>query len=195
MIRIIVGTIVGLQSTLCHHPLTMESVFYSRLMIGNGYTVYSSNRRLIHPINALSFWRIGISPTATIQWLEQTKGLALTDATSRRGVWFLESLLAALTPGETMLLPNYPNPFNPETWIPYRLAADVDVQISIYESKGVLVRQLNPGHQPAGFYTDRGRAAYWDGRNENAESVASGAYFYQLRAGDYSQMRRMVVVK
>ena len=195
MIRIIVGTIVWLQSTLCHHPLTMESVFYSRLMIGNGYTVYSSNRRLIHPINALSFWRIGISPTATIQWLEQTKGLALTDAISQRGVGFLENLLAALTPRETVLLPNYPNPFNPETWIPYRLAGDADVQISIYDSKGVLVRQLDLGHQPAGFYTDRGRAAYWDGRNENAESVASGAYLYQLRTGYYSKMRRMVVVK
>ena len=104
MIRIIVGTIVGLQSTLCHHPLTMESVFYSRLMIGNGYTVYSANRRLIHPINALSFWRIGISPTATIQWLEQTKGLALTDAISQRAIRFLENLLTALTPIETVLL-------------------------------------------------------------------------------------------
>ena len=107
----------------------------------------------------------------------------------------MESLLTALTPRKTMLLPNYPNPFNPETWIPYRLAADVDVQISIYESKGVLVRQLNLGHQPAGFYTGRGHAAYWDGRNQNAESVGSGVYFYQLDAGDYSQVRRMVVVK
>ena len=195
MIRIIVGTIVGLQSTLCHHPLTMESVFYSRLMIGNGYTVDSSNRRLIHPINALSFWRIGISPTTTIQWLEQTKGLALTDATSQTGIRFLENLLTALTPIETVLLHNYPNPFNPETWIPYRLATDGDVQLAIYDSKGALVRRLNPGHQLAGYYTDRGHAAYWDGRSENAESVASGIYFYQLRAGNYSQVRRMVVVK
>ena len=94
-----------------------------------------------------------------------------------------------------MLLPNYPNPFNPETWMPYRLATDGDVQISIYDSKGALVRRLNPGHQLAGYYTDRGHAAYWDGRSENAESVASGIYFYQLRAGNYSQVRRMVVVK
>ena len=94
-----------------------------------------------------------------------------------------------------MLLPNFPNPFNPETWIPYHLASDADVHISIYDAKGALVRQLNLGHQPAGFYTGREHAAYWDGCNENAESVVSGIYFYQLRAGDYSQMRRMVVVK
>ena len=136
-----------------------------------------------------------LSPTEVKQWLDQARDLVLTDATSRRGIWFLENLLATLTPRETVLLPNYPNPFNPETWIPYRLASDADVQISIYDSKGALVRQLDLGHQPAGFYTDRGRAAYWDGRNKNAESVASGAYFYQLRAGNYSQMRRMVVVK
>ena len=129
------------------------------------------------------------------QWLDQARGLALTDAISQRGVGFLENLLAALTPRETVLLPNYPNPFNPETWMPYRLATDGDVQISIYDSKGDLVRQLDLGRQPAGFYTGRGRAAYWDGRNKNAESVTSGAYFYQLRAGDYMQMRRMVVVK
>ena len=107
----------------------------------------------------------------------------------------MESLLAALTPIETALLPNYPNPFNPETWIPYRLADDADVQISIYDGRGILVRQLDVGRQPAGHYIDRGRAAYWDGRNEHAETVASGVYFYQLSTSDYAHMRRMVVVK
>ncbi|MDE0298538.1 MAG: dockerin type I domain-containing protein [Candidatus Poribacteria bacterium] len=136
-----------------------------------------------------------LRPSEVKQWLEEARGLGLDDVTSLRGIRFLEGLLAVLTPRETALLPNYPNPFNPETWIPYRLAADADVQISIYDGRGVLVRQLNPGHQQAGHYIDRGRAAYWDGKNEHAETVASGVYFYQLRAADFSHMRRMVVVK
>ena len=82
-----------------------------------------------------------------------------------------------------MLLPNYPNPFNPETWIPYRLANAADVILTIYDTKGTMVRRLDLGYQPAGSYTARNRAAYWDGRNENGESVASGIYFYQFRGG------------
>ena len=128
-------------------------------------------------------------------WLTQARDLDLTDATSQRGVLLLEQLLAALTPKETALLPNYPNPFNPETWIPYRLAHAADVHITIYNTKGTLVRQLDLGHQPAGFYTAQAKAGYWNGRNESGELVASGIYFYQLRAGDYSALRRMVILK
>ena len=128
-------------------------------------------------------------------WLAQARGLALTDATSQRGIIFLEQLLFALIPKETALLSNYPNPFNPETWIPYRLAHAADVQITIYNTRGTVVRRLDVGHQSAGFYTDRAQAAYWDGRNSRGELVASGLYFYQLRAGDYTALRRMVVVK
>ena len=135
------------------------------------------------------------SPSEVKQWLEEARGLGLEDVTSQKGIRFLERLLAAFTPRETALLPNYPNPFNPETWIPYQLATDSEVHISIYDSRGVLVRELDLGRQPGGYYTDRGRAAYWDGRNEHAETVASGVYFYQFRAADYSHMRRMVVVK
>ena len=107
----------------------------------------------------------------------------------------MECLLTALTPREAVFLPNFPNPFNPVTWIPYRLAGDADVHISIYNAKGILVRQLDLGHQLAGLYTDKERAVHWDGCNEIGESVTSGIYFYQFRARDYSQMRRMVVVK
>ena len=137
------------------------------------------------------------APTAAdVQgWLTQARGLDLTDATLQRGIIFLEHLLAVLTPKETALLPNYPNPFNPETWIPYHLAKDADVQITIYDRKGVVVRRFELGYQPADIYQDRSRAAYWNGRNTNGELVASGVYFYQLRAGDYSALRRMVVVK
>ena len=96
-------------------------------------------------------------------WLSQAQPLNLTDATSQRGIMFLENLLMVLSPKETMLLPNFPNPFNPETWIPYHLANDTDVSLCIYDMDGALVRELDLGHQRAGYYTDRSRAAYWDG--------------------------------
>ena len=101
----------------------------------------------------------------------------------------------AVLPDNTQLLPNYPNPFNPETWIPYQLANSSDVEIAIYDTRGMLVRTLAVGHQSAGFYMDRIRAAYWDGRNGLGESVASGVYFYQLQTDDISSMRKMVILK
>ena len=128
-------------------------------------------------------------------WLTQVQRMGLTDPAYLRGIAVLEHLLSALTPKETVLLPNYPNSFNPETWIPYHLAHAAAVQITIYDTQGVMVRQLDLGHQPAGYYTVRSKAAYWDGRNESGELAASGVYFYQLRAGDYTALRRMVIVK
>ena len=113
----------------------------------------------------------------------------------KQGIENLQNLLASLLPEETALLRNYPNPFNPETWIPYQLAHAADVTLTIYNTKGVLVRQLDLGYQQAGYYTDRTRAAYWDGRNHLGESVGSGVYFYQLRVGDYSTLRKMVILK
>ena len=113
----------------------------------------------------------------------------------RNAIAMLEELLAALRPTETRLLANYPNPFNPETWLPYELAADTNVEIFIYNARGVLVRHLALGHQPAGYYVAKSRAAYWDGRNTHGERVSSGVYFYQLRAGDISQLRKMVILK
>ena len=98
-------------------------------------------------------------------------------------------------PTETALLQNYPNPFNPETWIPYHLADAADVHITIYDIKGAVVRQLDLGHQQAGYYANRSKAAYWDGRNTSGESVASGIYFYTLKAADFSATKRMVIVK
>ena len=129
------------------------------------------------------------------KWLALAHGLDAGDANFQRGIRFLEGLLAALTPKETALLPNYPNPFNPETWIPYRLAREGEVAITIYDTKGTLVRQLALGNQAAGYYAERGKAAYWDGRNERGEAVANGIYIYQFRAGDYAASRRMVILK
>ena len=128
-------------------------------------------------------------------WLTQVQRMALTDPVYLRGIAVLEQLLAALTPKEMTLLPNYPNPFNPETWIPYHLAHAADVQVTIYDTKGVMVRRLVLGHQSAGYYTVQSKAAYWDGRNEFGERVASGVYFYQLQAGEDTAVRRMVILK
>ena len=108
---------------------------------------------------------------------------------------FFQGLLASIRPTETQLLANYPNPFNPETWIPYQLATNSDVRITIYNAQGSVVRVLTLGHQPAGFYTGRSRAAYWDGRNTLEERVASGVYFYQLETDTMSSMRKMVILK
>ena len=128
-------------------------------------------------------------------WLAQAQQLGFTDATSQRGVLFLEQLLAVLIPKETALLANYPNPFNPETWIPYQLAKDTEVSLTIYAVDGQVVRTLTLGHQPAGMYQSRSRAAYWDGRNAFGEPVASGVYFYTLTAGDFTATRKMLIRK
>ncbi len=98
-------------------------------------------------------------------------------------------------PKLTQLLQNFPNPFNPETWIPYQLSEDSLVSLSIYDTTGKLIRTLPLGYQSAGFYSSRGRAAYWDGRNETGESVASGIYFYQLTTPSFHQTRRLVIIK
>ena len=98
-------------------------------------------------------------------------------------------------PQQNQLLQNYPNPFNPETWIPYQLSGDSPVSVSIYDTTGVLVRTLSLGMQSAGFYNSRGRAAYWDGRNDAGQRVASGLYFYQLKTPSFHQTRRLVIVK
>ena len=112
-----------------------------------------------------------------------------------RGIQVLEQLARALTPNKTALLANYPNPFNPETWIPYQLSKAADVTVTIYASDGNVVRTLALGYRDAGTYKNRSQAAYWDGRNETGESVASGVYFYTLTAGDFSATRKMLILK
>ena len=128
-------------------------------------------------------------------WLIQAMQADDGSPAFQRGLLVLENLLKALTPKETALLPNYPNPFNPETWIPYQLASPADVHISIYAADGKLIRQLDLGQQPTGIYESRSSAAYWDGRNALGEPVASGVYFYTLTAGDFSATRKMLIRK
>ena len=113
----------------------------------------------------------------------------------KQGIANLENLLASLIPEETALLRNYPNPFNPETWIPYQLAESAEVTLTIYDMNGQLVQRLEVGHQAAGMYQSRSRAVYWDGRNQLGESVASGLYFYTLTTGDFTATRRMLILK
>ena len=107
----------------------------------------------------------------------------------------LERVLEGAIPISTELLSNYPNPFNPETWMPYQLATGADVHISIYDSNGMLVRSLDPGHQKAGYYVEKGEAAYWDGRSTTGERVSSGLYFYYLKTDGFSSVKRMTILK
>ena len=129
------------------------------------------------------------------QWLIEAKTSPNASFTYHRGIAVLEQLLALLTPKETVLLANYPNPFNPETWIPYQLATPADVTLTIYDIKGSVIRALDLGHQRAGVYQTRSRAAYWDGRNAVGEPVASGVYFYTLTAGEFTATRKMLIRK
>ena len=143
-----------------------------------------------HPARPLGF---------TLESVERTLNIlrAADDGTLtfKRGIANLERLLALFVPENTVLLHNYPNPFNPETWIPYQLAKPAEVTLHIYAVNGTLVRVLALGHQSAGRYQTRSRAAYWDGRNSFGETVASGVYFYTLTAGDFTATRKMLIRK
>ena len=128
---------------------------------------------------------VGVDPLRHVVTAEDVK----------RGHIQLDTLVTYEIPTKTELLRNYPNPFNPETWIPYRLAKDATVTLEIYDTTGGIVRNIHIGHQLAAIYESRSKAIYWDGRNEFGERVASGIYFYHLSAGDYSATRKMVILK
>ena len=128
---------------------------------------------------------IGVKPVRHIVTIDDVKNSRIQ----------LEDLITYEIPAETELLRNYPNPFNPETWIPYRLAEDTDVSLTIYDVNGEMVRSIDVGHQTAAVYESRAKAIYWDGRNRFGEQVASGIYFYSLSAGDFSATRKMVILK
>ena len=117
------------------------------------------------------------------------------DRSYEKDIEVLEQLLASLIPKSSALLPNYPNPFNPETWIPYQLSKPADVSLTIYNLRGVVVREITLGHQPAGLYRSRSKAVHWDGRNAFGERVVSGVYFYMLKAGEFSATRKLLILK
>ena len=143
----------------------------------------------------------GVGVAQLQHWLSLAESLpiqtsaSLLDFSYNRGILMLEQMVRELIPETTALLRNYPNPFNPETWIPYHLAKATEVAITIYDVSGSIVRSLDLGHQSKGYYTSQSRAAYWDGRDNLGETVASGTYFYTLTAGDYSATRKMLILK
>ena len=153
-------------------------------------------------LDALQGCEVGAAPASAFNievlayWIGEAKELNLPDATFQRGVANLELLLESLAvPNETLLLANYPNPFNPETWIPYQLASAAEVTVTLYNIQGQVVRRLSLGHQPVGVYRSKSRAAYWDGRNYAGELVASGVYFYTLSAGKFTATGKMLIRK
>ena len=137
----------------------------------------------------------GLDPAIIRAWIERAQVEDDGSIAFQEGIANLQRLLASLIPEETTLLANYPNPFNPETWIPYHLADPSDVRITIYDARGAVIRHLDLGYQREGYYTSQSRAAYWDGRNTAGERVASGVYFYTLTAGDFSATRKMLILK
>jgi photosystem II stability/assembly factor-like uncharacterized protein len=101
----------------------------------------------------------------------------------------------SIIPRKFALLQNFPNPFNPETWIPYQIARDASVKVQIYNLKGQSIRTIELGQQAAGTYLTKNEAVYWDGRDDSGEKVASGMYFYTLQAGEFKATKRMVIVE
>ena len=136
-----------------------------------------------------------LTPAMVQAWITQAQVADDGSLAFQQGIANLERLLALFIPEETALLHNYPNPFNPETWVPYQLAEPAEVTLTIYATNGAIVRTLELGHQPAGIYQTRTRAAYWDGKNDLGEPVASGVYFYTLTAGDFNATRKMLIMK
>ncbi len=136
-----------------------------------------------------------LDPSALKMYLERLRAESDGSVKYHEAIAFLERMLSEMQPQRTILLANYPNPFNPETWIPYQLANPSNVEVTIYDARGSVVRRLHLGHQRAGYYTSRSRAAYWDGRNTVGERVGSGIYFYQLQADNVSLLRKMVILK
>ena len=147
------------------------------------------------PFSVSAIETLDLDPAIVQEWIAQARVENDGSLAHQQGIENLQRLLASLLPEETALLANYPNPFNPETWIPYHLAVPTDVTVHIYGAGGTLIRTLALGHQAVGVYESRTRAAYWDGKNEVGESVASGVYFYTLTAGNFTATRKMLIMK
>lgn len=180
-----------------------------------GYTVTATNRRTNATVTdvvrrsyfAATFGDLALNPVVhagdviEIQVADSAGHLIAQPTTRTITPEMLETAFISVTldvapgPTTTLLLQNYPNPFNPETWIPYQLSEASPVTVNIYDVTGKVVRSLRLGYQEAGFYHGRSQAAYWDGRNNQNEQVASGIYFYQIEAGEFSATRRMLIVK
>ena len=166
--------------------VTIADLVYVAQYLGDS-TIAAAPTQVIMPVDRMY---------KTVEgWIDHARAADDGSLVFRKGIAKLEHLLASLIPAKTVLLRNYPNPFNPETWIPYHLSEPAEVILTIYSVDGRVVRTLELGHQAAGFYQHRSRAAYWDGRNDVGERVATGIYFYHLAADDFSATRKMVILK
>ena len=168
---------------------------------GDGEVNREDINAVLDALEAAAAAPTAVSATESLQrWIDRAKQRNRTDVRFQKGIAVLQTLLTTLretetVPKATALLANYPNPFNPETWIPYQLAKEADVTLRIYAIDGTLVRTLALGHQPAGMYQNRSRAVHWNGRNAIGEPVASGLYFYTLTAGDFTATRKLLIRK
>ena len=164
---------------LCGYSEITQNGYYGMMMVYGDYKIEGAETE-----KRLSFYLNGekVETVEDIYWLGD-KIIQRIDLTART------------LPKASMMGQNYPNPFNPDTWIPYELKENALVEIAIYTNTGQLVRTLKLGEKPAGFYTSKDKAAYWDGRNEFGEGVASGIYFYTIKAGDFTAIRKMIVIK
>ena len=162
---------------------------------GGASTLTHVRNANVASLSAPSMVAENLAPATIQAWIDLAQVEHDGSSIFEVGIANLESLLVSRIPSETKLLLNYPNPFNPETWIPYQLAETTEVTVMIYTMNGSLVRTLALGHQAAGTYKSKSQAAYWDGRNELGEQVASGLYFYTLTAGDFSATGKMLIRK
>ena len=203
----------GAAPRLLSSPKTWAFVLRAQLegISGVTLTVYNGSIRVAEAVDANNFhatWAalnrqavVFVGDILTIEVRDTTGDLirtlqheiSVTDI--HRAFTEIRLTPADLIPKSTVLLANYPNPFNPETWLPYQLANDADVTIRIYSSTGHLVRHLDLGFQQAGYYIGKSRAAYWDGRNDLGERLASGVYFYELSTGESSEAIRKMVIR
>ena len=170
-------------------PQTGAAEFLLQVANNKGDTVLSWNATQIPDDWSLSL----IDQTSQIDMAQLST--YLLPKGKRDIVFLLKQKTKQQLPKSTALLQNYPNPFNPETWIPYQLADSAQVSLTIYDVRGHIVRQLFLGQKAAGFYVDRGKAAYWDGRNDAGEPVSSGIYFYSIKAGDFKAVRKLAIAK
>ena len=143
----------------------------------------------------LAAGNLKLDPARIRTWIAQARLENDGSLAFQQGIANLQRLLALVPPRSTAVLANYPNPFNPETWIPYQLSEPAEVTVRIYTVNGTLVRTLDLGHQLAGLYHEQSRAAYWNGKNAVGESVASGVYFYTFAAGEFTATRKMLIRK
>ena len=194
-------------------PKTWAFVLRAQLegISGVTLTVYNGHAKVAEAVAANGFhatWAdmnrqavVSVGDRLTIEVRDTTGALIRTlqheisVADVHRAFTELRLTPADLIPKRTVLLANYPNPFNPETWLPYQLANDAEVTIRIYSAAGQLVRHMDLSFQQAGYYIGKSRAAYWDGRNDFGERLASGIYFYQLNTAESSTTRKMVIRK